>query len=209
MTFVSFPIAHSPHPVNHLSYVILPTYLIPEDDTPDIVSPPTYYVTHTMFRLPETFALLPHLPQPIFGTFVPCIPTTHMHPLIFVPYATQCAEAWPRQRTRRRMSTPPSAPIPYSLVSHETCEDHPRQPKRERERVRHAPGLALRCAHRRRPALAPLTGPAPCAGERMIPLYSYSVVSRETREEGRKGGGIIPAQLKMRRRTHHPTAPSP
>nr|DAM75789.1 MAG TPA: hypothetical protein [Caudoviricetes sp.] len=47
------------------------------------------------------------------------------------------------------------------------------------------------------------------AAARMIPLYSYSVVSRETREEGRKGGSIIPARLKMRRRTHHPTAPSP
>mgnify|MGYP001687509286 CR=1 FL=1 len=80
MTFVSFPIAYSPTSVNPNSSVPFITFLLPEDDTPDIVSPPTYYVTHTMFRLPETFAYPTHQSPPTFGTFVPCFSPTHMHP---------------------------------------------------------------------------------------------------------------------------------
>lgn len=44
MTFVSFPIAYPNYSVNLLSYVILPTYLLPEDDTSDVILP------HTMLR---------------------------------------------------------------------------------------------------------------------------------------------------------------
>lgn len=51
-----------------------------------------------------------------------------------------------REQDRQAMSTPHSlrsspASFPYSPVSRETREDHPRHPKRERERVRHVPGL--------------------------------------------------------------------
>ena len=154
MTFISFPIAHSPHPVNHPSYVFPITLLILQNDTPDIASPPTYYATRTTLRLPETFALLPHLPPSTFGTKVPCLPIQPMHPVLMCSTsypvlrwrdARACDAGARKQGSQAHVDSPSplltfSPSFPYSSVSRETCEDHPRA--QLRERARHAPGLS-------------------------------------------------------------------
>nr|DAV42146.1 MAG TPA: hypothetical protein [Caudoviricetes sp.] len=124
MTFVSFPIAYSSRHVNHLSYVSYLTLLIPEDDTLDVAYPPTYYVTHTMFRLPETFPLPHPTHQSIFGTLVPCPTPQSMHNRFYVSYviprpalARRACDAGAR-KAAKRLSTPAS--FPYSRVSRET-----------------------------------------------------------------------------------------
>ena len=164
MTFVSFPIAHSPHPVNHLSYVSYLTLILPQDDTSGIASPPTYYATQPILRSPETFAFPHPTHQPTLGTKVPCIPAQHMHPRFYVSYviprpalARRPSDAGGRTAAKR-MSTPRSLrslrsrriPTRQFHVKHERTD----RPVHEDE-IRHAPGLTrsarLRCAAPRRP----------------------------------------------------------
>ena len=183
MTFISFPIAHSPHPVNHPSYVFPITLLILQNDTPDIASPPTYYATRITLRLPETFALLPHLPPSTFGTKVPCLPIQPMHPVLMCSTSYPVLR-WRDARVRRSQAhvDSPSAPrlsaIPYSSVSRETCEDHPRAQLRERELDMRPGCRPPRCARRpspcslRSPCAPVRTGTSFCrllARARMIP----------------------------------------
>ena len=127
---ISFPIAHPNHPVNLLSYVILPAYLIPEDDTSGVVPRHTYLRHAYHVSATRNFRLTPPPTPPSLRDLSPLPPPTSV---CLVPYATQCAEAWPRRRTRRRMSNPrPVLPYSYSLVSRETCEDT-QQPAQQRE----------------------------------------------------------------------------
>ena len=199
MAFISFPIAHSPHPVNHPSYVFPITLLILQNDTPDIVSPPTYYVTRTTLRLPETFALLPHLPPSTFGTKVPCLPIQPMHPVLM------CSTSYPVLRrsvdapadTKAHVDSPSAAPIPYSSVSRETCEDHPRAQLRGREREREsstcarAASLACSCVaralvsaslRRRRSRTGERTTGivVPPSGARLLPTHVFHVKPAST-----------------------------
>ena len=78
MIFISFPIAYLPNPVNPSKYVILPTYLIPEDDTSDVIPRQTYlrhatYPSATRnFRLnPKEVSGLKSLDPPTFICITP------------------------------------------------------------------------------------------------------------------------------------------
>ena len=122
-----------------------------------------------MFRLPETFTFPTQPTNPHFGTFVPCLPILHMHPLLSVSRITRWRDARPSGARKQgsqahveHLSRAP--PYSYSLVSRETREDNPR---RQRESPT-APGLALRCAHRLRPRCARPAPPAPVMG-RVVP----------------------------------------
>lgn len=96
---ISFSIAYPRQPVNPLTCVSSITLLLLEDDTSDVVSPPTYYATRSMFRSPETFAFPTQSPTHQFRTFVPCLSPTHMHPRFYVSRITP-------GKTDRRVSTP-------------------------------------------------------------------------------------------------------
>lgn len=122
----SFPIAHFPTSVNLLSYVILPTYLIPEDDTPDVIP------RHTMLRhayhvsVTRNFRLTPITPPTPLRDLRPLhLPHPYASPPLCAPH-----HALARQPSACRLPAPPRSitpPYSYSLVSRETCEDNPRQ----------------------------------------------------------------------------------
>lgn len=191
---ISFPIAHSPHPVNHLSYVSYLTLLLLGDDTPDVIP------RHTMLR--HTYHVSAN------RNFRPTpVPNRDFRPLIPPPlYAspTKCAphHAWrgERSETDRRCRLPAPPPRPTAgfsthmfHVKHARKEgrkegnDHPRQPKRERSRQRLgcrtpsscASARCARCAgaytHSRHGACR-LPAPPP----RPIPTHSFHVKHAST-----------------------------
>lgn len=128
MTFISFPIAHSPHPVNHPSYVFPITLLILQNDTPDIASPPTYYATQPILRPPETFPF-PHQPNPpIFGTKVPCLPIQPMHSVLM------CSTSYPVPRCRARVDSCAPRHLPTHVFHVKPLSTIPAERERERER---------------------------------------------------------------------------
>ena len=150
-------------------YVFPITFLLPEDDTSDVIP------RHTMLRhayhlsVTRNFRLNPKEvsgPSSLASSSFVCIPAS-------LCSASRAGETHDRaergSKAAKRVSTPHSlrsspASFPYSLVSRETCEDHPRRPKRERESDMRTGCPPLRCAPSR-PSLAPLA--APCAGERI------------------------------------------
>lgn len=139
MTLISFPIAHSHPPVNLPSSVSFITLLLPQDDTPDVIPRHTmlrhaYHVSATRnfrpapIRTPPSLRDLSPLPSPSSYALPPnCAPH----------HAWRGARpSGAREQDRQAVSTPHSlrsspASFPYSPVSRETREDHPRRPKRE------------------------------------------------------------------------------
>lgn len=122
-----------------------------------------------MFRLPETFALPPSPRLPHFGTFVPCISPTHMHPHLYVLRITRWRDARPsearKQGSQAAVDSPPRpAPSPRPIPTHwfhvkqaRTIPGNRESPTRARAARLSAPlraGLRPRCAR-----------PAPCASE--------------------------------------------
>lgn len=118
MAFVSFPIAHSPHPVNHLSYVSYLTLLLPQDDTPDVIPRHamlrhTYHVSATRnFRLtPNPSSGLSSLAS---SSFV-CIPASMCS-------ASRAGETRDRaergSKAAKRMSTPHPRPAHGPIPTH-------------------------------------------------------------------------------------------
>ena len=144
MTFVSFPIAHSPHPVNHLSYVSSVTFLLPEDDTPDVI-PHHTMLRHTQYvSANRNFRPTPtHLrdlrPLPMSQPYALC-PTSY-------PHTMRRSVAAPAD-TKAHVDSPIRAPSSYSLVSRETKEYRPlaRSQLRERESSTCARADSLACS---------------------------------------------------------------
>lgn len=169
MTFISFPIAHSPHPVNHPSYVFPITLLILQNDTPDIASPPTYYATRATLRLPETFALLPHLPPSTFGTKVPCLPIQPMHPVLMCSTSypvprwrdARACDAGARKQGSQAHVDSPSHPSEPSFPTHLFHVKHARTIKPQERESPTAPGLP---APSSRPPSCSLRSPSCAAG---------------------------------------------
>ena len=150
-----------------------------------------------MFRSTETFALT----RRRFRDFRPLLPPpSYASPLLCAPHHALARRATERSEEARQPSAcrlPFSSLrtlIPYSLVSRETCEHHPRpQPG---ERARHAPGLP---APPSRPPLAALTAPPALMASRSCNGDRYSLVSRETNEHrplsrSRTRAPVVPAQ---------------
>ena len=169
MTFHTFPIACLRNPVNPPRSVFSITFLLPQDDTPDVI-PRHTMLRHTYhlsaarnFRLnPDPTSGLSSLDPP---TFI-CIPAqvcpVSRHPALARRARVRRRSTHVRQPSACRLLVPRPT-IPYSHVSRETCEDnHPISPReRERERIRHAPGLP---APSSRPPSCSLRSPSCAAG---------------------------------------------
>ena len=157
MTFITFPIAHSPRHVNPQKYVFYLTLLLLGDDTPDVIP------RHTMLRhaqyvsVNRNFRLTPVTNR----DFRPLpYPSIYASPLVC---ALGHIGRWRGERSEaaKRLSTPPPRPAdPYSLVSRETCEHHPR-PRAPLPR-----GVSCPRSERSSPALTPLL-PTPPAQLKM------------------------------------------
>lgn len=167
MTFVSFPIAHPTHPVNHHSSVSFITLLLPEDDTSDVIPRHTmlrhaYHVSATRnFRLnPKEVSGLSSLDpnQPI------CIPASMCSRSRAGETRARATQEHASKAAKRVSTPPPPSPRPiprpysYSLVSRETCEHQPTKREREDSTCARADSLAplarlrsLRSLRRRRP----------------------------------------------------------
>ena len=150
MTLVSFPIAYPDHPVNLLSYVFPITLLLPQDDTSDVIP------RHTMLRhayhlsAARNFRLNPKEvsgPSSLDPNQPICIP------------ASMCSAS--RAGETRARATQEHA----SKAAKRMSTSSPRPSSQERERSRHAPGLARcarlrpRCARPAPPALMGLSTP--------------------------------------------------
>ena len=133
----TFPIAHFPRPVYLLSPVFSITFLLTQDDTPDVPLPYTYYATRTILRPTETFALIPtHLRdlRPFIQSSSYAYPS-HCAPRHIPPYpatgetSARATQEHAREADRRvstpLISSPPCAapPYSYSSVSRETLEE--------------------------------------------------------------------------------------
>ena len=112
MTFVSFPIAHSPHPVNHLSYVSYLTLLLLGDDTPDVIP------RHTMLRHTQYISANRNFrlnPKEVSGlssldpTIILCIPASMCSASRAGETSARATQEHASEATKR-MSTP--RPIP-------------------------------------------------------------------------------------------------
>ena len=134
MTFVSFPIAYPDHLVYPHSSVSFVTFLLPQDDTPDVIPHHTYLRHAQYVSVNRNFRLNPKEVSGLSSLALPpslCISASMCS-------ASRAGETRDRaergSKAAKRMSTPrPAPPNPYSLVSRETREDNYRPQPGERE----------------------------------------------------------------------------
>nr|DAM75788.1 MAG TPA: hypothetical protein [Caudoviricetes sp.] len=130
---ISFPIAYFLRPVYPHSSVSFVTLLLPEDDTPDVIPRHTYLRHAQYVSVNRNFRLNPKEVSGLSSLALPpslCIPASMCSRSRAGETSARATQEHAREAAKR-MSTPrPAPPNPYSLVSRETCEDHPRQPKR-------------------------------------------------------------------------------
>ena len=123
MILIPFPIAYSRQSVNLLSYVILPTYLLPQDDTPDVIP------RHTMLRhayhlsAARNFRLNPKEVSGLSSLALPlnlCIPSS-MCSASRAGETSACATQEHTSEAAKRVSTPhliPPIPTRQFHVKH-------------------------------------------------------------------------------------------
>ena len=124
MISISFPIAHFPTSVNLPSYVILPTYLIPEDDTPDVIP------RHTMLRhayhvsVTRNFRLTPITPPTPLRDLRPLIPTNPYASPPSVLRITRWRDARPSAARKQGSQAHVDSPLHHAAPLH-----HPAPPR--------------------------------------------------------------------------------
>ena len=127
MTFVSFPIAHPPPFRNPPRSVFLITFLLPQDDTSDVI-PRHTMLRHTHYSsATRNFRLTPSTPPTQLRDLSPLHPRpTYASPLLCAPH-----HAWRDARPGGARKQGGQAQVdslshptdPYSLVSRETSQE--------------------------------------------------------------------------------------